>query len=361
MEERTWLARYAAVGVIVVGGLEWLFGRVVSRFAAIPPLEGIGRTIVESIGRTGLFLVSTAFILAAALFFLTTFQFGSIANRHRSVGDLALALYLTLFGVFLVAHAVFTVFSVFGDEAWLNAAFNILSLVAVWWVTLRFVLSRSMSAGVAAGSSPGWAGAAFKIGTVLVALAYSGWYYSVLASWLRVAGPDGDAGTVAALRIGELCAVLAPIAFFSAIAIPASNWRHLKRWTAPLVTFLLFSAGNVADIIANQGFTGVFAIWSVGFTLWLPWPIYAVSIALFMYAVLTCFASESRVESGYAMDDRGIGLLLLLFAGFYLQLTYQHLLAILALLLLTGLARPLATARRPQATRAMRTDTPHEM
>ena len=361
MEERTWLARYAAVGVMVIGGLEWLFGRVVSRFAAIPPLEGIGRTVVESIGRTGLFLISTAFILAAALFFLTTLQFGSHANRHRAAGDLALAVYLTLFGVFLVAHAIFTVFSVFGDEAWLNAAFNILALIAVWWVTLRFVLIRAVSAEVAAGRFAGWTGAAFKIGTVLIALAYSGWYYSVLASWLNVVGPDADAGIVAALRIGELCAVLAPIAFFSAIAIPANKWRNLKRWSAPLVAFLLFSAGNIADIVANQGFTGVFAIWSVGFTLWLPWPIYAVSMALFVYAVLTCFARESSVESGYADPDRGIGLLLLLFAGFYLQLTYQHLLAVLALLLLTGLARPLATARRPHAARAMRTETPHEM
>jgi hypothetical protein len=33
-------------------------------------------------------------------------------------------------------------------------------------------------------------------------------------------------------------------------------------------------------------------------------------------------------------------MLLLLFAGYYLQLTYQHLLAMLSLMLFTGLARP---------------------
>jgi hypothetical protein len=41
-----------------------------------------------------------------------------------------------------------------------------------------------------------------------------------------------------------------------------------------------------------------------------------------------------------------MGVLLLLYAGFYLQLTYQHLLALLALLLITGLANPLAARSR---------------
>ena len=60
----------------------------------------------------------------------------------------------------------------------------------------------------------------------------------------------------------------------------------------------LFAAGNIADIIANQGFTGVFAIWSVGFTLWLPWPLYGVSLALYLYTMLTCFSTRGDHASG---------------------------------------------------------------
>jgi hypothetical protein len=91
----------------------------------------------------------------------------------------------------------------------------------------------------------------------------------------------------------------------------------------------------------DQGFTGVFTIWSVGFTLHLPWPIYAVSLALFAHALGTCFARPPLDGiSAYANPDTGMGLLLLLYAGLYLQLTYQHLLAVLAVMLLGRLARP---------------------
>jgi hypothetical protein len=146
-----------------------------------------------------------------------------------------------------------------------------------------------------------------------------------------------------------VAAVFAPFAFFIGIAVPGGEWRHARRWIAPAVVFLLFAAGNIADIIANVGYTGVFAIWSVGFTLWLPWPIYGVSLAIFLYLLLTCFGKKGDAASRLACMNRGMGLLLLLFTGYYLQLTYQHLLALLAMLLLSGIARPFDEARRAVA------------
>ncbi|MEO8286418.1 MAG: hypothetical protein ABI670_08270 [Chloroflexota bacterium] len=347
MSERAWLARYAALGLIVLGGLEWLLGRVISRFAAIPPLEGVGRTIIETLGRTGLFLISTSFLLAAALYTLAALNLGEHANRRRQVADLALAIYLTLFGVFTAAHALLSALAIFADEAWLNVTFNILSAVALWWVALRFLLSRHPAAETASIASKETIGLASKIGVFLVALAYSGWYYSILYSWLSEPGSAaGVGGAGDALRLGELAAALAPFPFFVAIAIPGGEWRRPRRWVLPIVALLLFSAGNIADMIADQGYTGVFAIWSVGFTLYLPWPLYAVSLALFLYALQTCFGRKGGAEAAaFASPNTGMGLLLLFFAGFYLQLTLQHLLALLALLLLTGIARPFRTVR----------------
>ena len=49
----------------------------------------------------------------------------------------------------------------------------------------------------------------------------------------------------------------------------------------------------------------------------------------------------------YTCPDVGMALLLLLYAGFYLQLTYQHLLAVLAVLLLGRIARPLGAQPDP--------------
>jgi hypothetical protein len=346
----SWLARYAAIGLIVVGGLEWVFGRVISRFAAIPPLEGIGRTIVEALGRTGIFLISTAFILAATLFFTTTLRLGERANRKRDAGGLALALYLTLYGVFLAAHAVFTALSVFGDDAWLDVTLNILSLVAVWWVALKFILTQdarrktkdvsALPSSIVHRPSSRYAALAFKVAVLLIAIAYSAWYYSVLYSWVAGPGATGVGGPVDALQLGEVAAVLVPLAFFVAMAVPGGEWKHPRRWIVPAIALVLFAGGNIADIIANMGFTGVFAIWSVGFTLWMPWPIYALSLAAFIYLLLTCFGKTNGAESPFVSMNRGLGLLLLLFAGYYLQLTYQDLLALLAVLLLTGIARP---------------------
>jgi hypothetical protein len=366
MDGHAWLSRYAAFGLLAIGGLEWFLGRVVSRFAAVPPLEGFGRTVVETLGGTGLFLISTAFILATTLFFTTTLKLGERANRTRSVGGLALAIYLTIFGVFLVAHAILTAFKVFADEAWLNVTFNILSAIAMWWLSLRFILATD-DRRPTTDDRYLWTAIAIKLGVLLVAAAYSGWYYSVLYSWLSRPGATGTIGPADILRLGELMAVLAPLAFFVGIALPAGEWRNAKRWIAPLILALLFSVGNIADIIANQGYIGVFAIWSVGFTLWLPWPIYGLSLALFAFSILTCFARP--VQDGgrwttdrppstvrYATMNRGMGLVLLLFAEFYLQLTYQHLLALLALMLLTGVARPFELPSSVRRTKELSVD-----
>ena len=127
-----------------------------------------------------------------------------------------------------------------------------------------------------------------------------------------------------------------------------------KRWIAPLLLSLAVAAGNIADIATDSGYTGVFSIWSVGFTLWLPWPIYAVSIGLFLYAVLTCFARKVR-STGYGDGNVAVGMLLILYAGYNLQLTYQHLLVVVAFALLTRVARPLrksVTADRSTAVGA---------
>ena len=70
MDERQWLARYAAIALVIVGGLEWLLGRTISRVAAVPTLEGLPRTIIETLGSIGFFLLSVAFMLVVALLVL---------------------------------------------------------------------------------------------------------------------------------------------------------------------------------------------------------------------------------------------------------------------------------------------------
>lgn len=315
MDERALLARYVATALLPIAGVEWLLGRTVSRMAAAPTLEGLPRTIVEVLGRTGIFVLSTSFLLAASLVCLSALSFGALANQERRPLMLALAYFLPLFTAFAIAH------SFLETQVWVNVVFNILALMAMWWVALSFVMNREVTVEA-------------RIAVLLVALAWSGWYYYVLGALLE--------GAVFLLNLGEMIAVAAVFALFAAIAVPGGEWRHLRRWVAPALLTVLFSIGNIADMIADQGFMGVFTTWSVGFNLFLPWPLYAVANALFTYSVLTCF-SKREGKSAFANANTGLGLLLIVFAGYNLQLPYQHLLAVLSLMLLSGLARPFGT------------------
>ena len=340
-EERSWLSRYLAGGLMVFAGLEWFLGRVVSRTAAAPPLSGIGRTIVETLGRTGFFLFATAFLLATTLLLLTAWRLYELARNEHHVDDVALAAFLALFAIVDVVQSLLTASSAVTSEGVLTFAFNVFSLIAVWWLTVRFL-------------SVGRVQRMAKIAVFLPALAYSCWYYSILVGGIALG--SFDVGSTDILRIGELAAVLTPVAFFAAVALHDEG-RVSKRWIAPVLLSLALAAGNIADIATGSGYTGVFSIWSVGFTLWLPWPMYAVSIGLFLYAVLTCFARKVKT-GGYGDANAGMGMLLILYAGYNLQLTYQHLLVVLAFALLTRVARPLRRTVKTERTAVVVTEPP---
>lgn len=334
MSERAWLMRYAAWGLAVVGGLDWLLGRTVSRLAAAPQLEGQARLIVEGAGRIGLFLVSPAFILVALLLLLSSLELGVGTNRRRNPLDMALAFYLLIFGAFTVGYSLLTALSLLPAQSWLVITFNILSLSTAWWLTLRYALDGRR------------AGAA-RTAIALITLSYTGWYYYVLQQQAPSMGASFAGAPVLVLDLGEWAAVASVFFLFTAIALPANGWRRPLRWALPLLLAGAFSVGNIADMLANQGFTGVFTVWSVGFYFTLPWPVYALALALFVYSVLTCFSS-AKEKGALANANTGLALLLLVYAGHVLQLPYQHLLALFSLMLFTEIAQPFGAKELPQ-------------
>lgn len=315
MEEWRWLARYAAIGLAIIGGLEWLLGRTLSRLASAPTLEGTPRDIIEALGRVGFFLVSPAFILAVLLTVLAALAIALDALRHRRLPAAAFAFYLAIFVAITAAHTFLE------TQDWLNLAFNLLSLVTLWWLAILCFTNSGQPC-------------VTRLAVLLVVLAYTGSYVYVL---LQLTGDNSERLGMLAVGsrdLGELLAVVSPFAFFAAI-VRNGEWRHFRRWIAPVAFALLFSAGNIADIVFNQGFTGVITTWSLGFNLVWPWPLYAVALALILYTLITCLTAPNGNR------NTGLGLLFLLLAGYTLQLPYQHLLAILSLLLLTALFQPI--------------------
>jgi hypothetical protein len=320
MDEQHLLARYVVVALAVVGGLEWLLNRTVSRVAAAPPLEGTPRAIVEDLGRVGYFLVSPAFILAACLAFLAALGLGSSALREGKAGTLALGLFLALFFTVAVAHFWLQ------SQDWLNATLNLLAMAAIWWVGLQFAAKHG-------------APRAAKAGVLLIAIAYAGNFGYVLEQLLGTGAATPGSLGVAARDAGELAALFVPAALFAATSLPERRWCNRRRWILPVVLALLFSASSIVDAVTNKGYTSVFTTWSLGFYGVWPWPLYSVALALFVYAILSCLAPAGQA-GGYANPNTGLGLLFLLFAGYNLQLPYQHIMALISLMMLTGLFRP---------------------
>jgi hypothetical protein len=346
MDDTRWISRYAATALIIVGGLEWLLGRTVSRMAAAPTLEGTPRDIIVTLGQIGLFLVSPAFLLAVCLFLVGLVALARRAAATSDRGAIATVCYLCIVGALLVAYTVLP------TQDWLTTAFNILLWLALVGLALRFALQRS---------APAFA----RVGVALAALGYSGWYMYVLGQQIGLGAQVGEQLGVWSISLGELLAVLTPVMLFFAVALPGAKWRHPRRWIAPVALALIFSGGNIADSSTNMGFTGVFTTWSLGLNIAWPWPLYAISLALYVYSVITCFSVDS--QGGYANYNTGTGLILLLLAGYNLQTSYQHLLALLALALLSGLFRPfpvfaLSNREAPtaQTSGRLRTITPDQ-
>ena len=311
------LARYVAVALAIVGGLEWLLGRTISRLAAAPNLEGFPRDAIEFVGRAGLYLITPTVLLSLALLLLVAVRTGAVAVRKRDRSVLGLSLFVAIYGLFALAHTFYETL------LWLNVAFALLSVAAVWGVALVCLVRRTRTAFMLAG-------------VVLTALAYTGWLYYVVQQDLVGSNANLLGSPLLFLNLGEIAAVLTPFAFFAAIAVPYGQWKHWSRWILPLVALVFFSAGNIADAMLNQGFMGVFTIWSVGLNLFLPWPLYAISGTVYLYAILTCFKGTGpRVK--LANPNTGLGLLLLAYAGYALQLPFQFVLAVLSISLLSGL------------------------
>jgi hypothetical protein len=90
--------------------------------------------------------------------------------------------------------------------------------------------------------------------------------------------------------------------------------------------------------------TGIIAIWSMGLTLYLPWPLYA--LGLWLTGVTVIQAMRQGNAAGWAI--------LLLMAGGYAPQLSVH--AFLSLLAQWMLASPLSPPARLRKSRAQRSD-----
>jgi hypothetical protein len=104
-------------------------------------------------------------------------------------------------------------------------------------------------------------------------------------------GLPGSPGFALGLfNLGELFVVLTPIGIWWAYRIQMYHSSTVvqspgRSATSPLQAAIP-AAGFAAFTLANPSMAGILAIWSTGLTLYLPWPVYALSLWLFVVTFL---------------------------------------------------------------------------
>lgn len=151
-----------------------------------------------------------------------------------------------------------------------------------------------------------------------------------LLETLHRPGPPPLAAVI--FNLGELFAVMSPVVVWWAFR---GDGRETAGVTAYVWAALPAAALTVAHAVAPAT-TAIITIWSVGLTLYLPWPLYAVSVWLAGAVVILLRRSAPAV---------GWALLLLAAGGYAPQMSHQLFLNLIALWLL---AQPAAAYSMPE-------------
>jgi hypothetical protein len=123
-------------------------------------------------------------------------------------------------------------------------------------------------------------------------------------------------------NVGEILAALTPIALWLVVR-PQARRRVQALAAIPAILFSIMHS-------AAPAMTSILSIWSIGLTLYLPWPIYAISLWLGTIVVISSVRQEQPI---------GWALLLLLAAGYAPQVSTQVFIGISALWMLSPESR----------------------
>jgi hypothetical protein len=144
--------------------------------------------------------------------------------------------------------------------------------------------------------------------------------YQLLPAWYTAWGwPGPPPLTETLFNLGELLVVASAGSLWYAYGRGASR-REMFMAAGPALAF-------TGLYLANPALTGTLAVWSTGLTLYLPWPLYALS--LWLAGVAAAAALRRKEPAGWAI-------LLLAAGGYAPQLSTQAFLGLIALWLLAG-------------------------
>ncbi len=272
---------------------DWLIARTITRSAIFMPKSPPVIALYQALGLGGQF----ASVLTGLCAILAVIWIAWRSLRTRREFDLTFVL------LSLLAMSIEFLF--FAPPAWAAVAYQLLVIAAVVTISWRVWVGVGGTRNKIAWMIP----ASAIVAAELYQLSHA------LYAAMRWPGPPPFAAFL--FNLGELFAVLSPIALWWGYGRP----RRSLPWAA--IPALAFAAAY----LANPAMTGIIAVWSTGLTLYLPWPLYAVSLWL---------AGGVAIESLRRGEVAGWALLLLAAGGYAPQLSTQVFAALIALWLLAS-------------------------
>ncbi len=278
--------------------------RLVTRVGVHLPKDGSVTALFEAASFLGSLAFNFASLLAIALAALVL---GSVTQRMDNWASRVVVGFLSLAMLSGLALTLTT------GSPLADALFGLAAVTLVGFIGL--VLARE--AGLSTGA---------RTSLALMVFAYFCYqYYALSHLFYRIM----DYGSlpplsVEILRLGELLVVGAAVAAFWAWGLP--RWSSVGRRGIAAVAAVL--AALTLAALSPVSTTAILALWTTGLSLFLPFPIYLLALALYLLTLVACWRSGAPFATA-------AGLLLVLLAGYMAEATYQHLLLILGVALLS--------------------------
>jgi hypothetical protein len=279
--------------------MDWLLTRTLTRLAIfIPKTPAMisGYEILSFVGQVGSSLAGLLVLVGMAWIIKQEWRQGRSLGLPAVLGAcLGLALF----------------FLVVAPSVWLSVVAHLLTLTAlfllVWASTTR--------------QRPAGEVAPIYMALVLPALALIlGELFHLIPAFYRLLGwPGPPSFSLPLFNLGELVAVLAPILLWWMWGRNASR----RAWIGGLLPAIFFAA----IYVATPAMTATIVIWSTGLTLYLPWPLYVLSLWLAGTTILACLQRQQRAAWG---------ILLLAAGGYAPQFSVQIFFSLIALWILVS-------------------------
>ena len=281
---------------------DWLIARTITRSAIFMPKSPPVIAVYQALGLAG----QLAFTVTGLLTLVAVSWIAWRSLRTRREFDLAFVL------LSLLAMSIEFLF--FAPSAWATVVYQLLVIAAVVAISWRVWVGAGDSGNKIAWMIP----ASAIVAGELYQLSHA------LYAAMRWPGPPLFAAIL--FNLGELLAVLSPIVLWWVYGRVGRSARSPYVWaTIPALTFAV-------AYLANPAMTAIIAVWSTGLTLYLPWPLYAVSLWLAGVTVIGSLRQDGL--TGWAI--------LLLAAGGYTPQLSTH--TFLGLIALWSLASPAVQA-----------------